>query len=95
MTDKQAVPNDEPQATNETPAEANAEQVAVDTPTKRVFVIGSTKIVEDASMVGKSIDDIKALLETSYPEVKTATVAEKVENGTTYVQFSPKPGRKG
>jgi hypothetical protein len=63
----------------------------------RIFKIGSTQIVEDESMQGLSIDEVKARLKSSFPEVAQATVREKTdaETGITYVKFLPRPGRKG
>jgi hypothetical protein len=61
----------------------------------RIFKIGSTQIVEDESMQGLSIDEVKARLKSSFPEVAQATVREKTEGEVTYVEFLPRPGRKG
>jgi hypothetical protein len=61
----------------------------------RIFKIGSTKIVEDESMQGLTIDEIKDRLKSTFPEVAQATIREREENGTLFVEFLPKPGRKG
>ena len=61
----------------------------------RIFKIGSTKIIEDESTQGLSIDEIRSRLRNTYPEVAQATVREKTKGGVTYVEFLPKPGRKG
>jgi hypothetical protein len=61
----------------------------------RIFKIGSTRIVEDESMQGLSIDEIREHLKNTFPEVAQATVREKVEGDVTYVEFTAKPGRKG
>jgi hypothetical protein len=61
----------------------------------RVFKIGATRIVEDASMHGVSNEDVRALLKTSYPEIANATIRERDENGLRVVEFLPQPGRKG
>lgn len=66
-----------------------------DNQTQRVFKTGGTRIVEDASMAGKSIEEIQALLGLQYPEVKTATVRTRTEEGILLVEFLPQPGRKG
>lgn len=66
------------------------------TPTlTRVFKTGTTRIVEDESMRGKSIEDVQALLSTQYPEVRNATVRSRTEGEYTVVEFLPQPGRKG
>ena len=62
----------------------------------RIFKIGTTRIVEDASLSGKSLDDVKAILQRSYPEIAHATVRETMlEDGTKLVEWLAKPGRKG
>ena len=63
----------------------------------RIFKIGSTKIVEDESMQGRSIEEVREILRLTFPEVAQATVREKVdtENGITWIEWLPKPGRKG
>lgn len=62
----------------------------------RIFKIGATRIVEDASLSGKSLDDVKAILQRSYPEIAHATVRETMlEDGTKLVEWLAKPGRKG
>jgi hypothetical protein len=62
----------------------------------RIFKIGATRIVEDASLSGKSLDEVKAILQRSYPEIAHATVRETtLEDGTKLVEWLAKPGRKG
>ena len=66
------------------------------TTSNRIFKIGTTRIVEDASLSGKSLDDVKAILQRSYPEIAHATVRETtLEDGTKLVEWLAKPGRKG
>jgi hypothetical protein len=67
------------------------------TPTQpvRVFKIGATRIVEDASMSALDNNAIRDLLKTSYPEIANATIRERDENGLRVVEFLPQPGRKG
>lgn len=67
------------------------------TPTQpaRVFRIGATRIVEDASMSVLDNNAIRDLLRTSYPEIANATIRERDENGLRVVEFLPQPGRKG
>jgi len=62
----------------------------------RIFKIGTTTIVENESMAGKSLDEIKTILARSYPEVAHATVREvKLEDGTQAIHYIPVAGRKG
>ena len=61
----------------------------------RIFKIGSTKIVEDASMEGLDNESIREKLKAMYPEVAEATIREKTEGDTTFVEIWAKPGRKG
>ena len=64
-------------------------------PTKRVFQVGPTRIVESPTMVGKSNEDCRGILMSMYPEIKDATITEQVQGDTTLVYFKPKAGRKG
>lgn len=62
----------------------------------RIFKIGTTTIVEDESLAGKTLDEIKDILKESYPEITHATVRERtLEDGTQVIDVLPKPGRKG
>lgn len=63
----------------------------------RIFKIGTTKIAEDESMAELSLDEIRERLKPLYPEVAEATIREKedAESGITFVEFLPRPGRKG
>ncbi len=61
----------------------------------RIFKIGTTKIAEDESMANLSLDEIREQLKIAYPEVAEATVREKAEGETTFVEFLPRPGRNG
>jgi len=61
----------------------------------RVFKIGATRIVEDASMSGATNEQVRDLLKTNYPEIANATLRERDENGMRIVEFLPQPGRKG
>lgn len=63
--------------------------------TNRVFKIGATRIVEDASMSILDNNAIRELLKTTYPEIANATIRERDENGLRVVEFLPQPGRKG
>jgi hypothetical protein len=65
-------------------------------PQPRVFKIGATRIVEDASLAGRSLDEVKEILKHSYPEVAHATVRETdLEDGSRLCEFLPVAGRKG
>ena len=62
----------------------------------RIFKIGATRIVEDPSLSGKPLDDVKAILQRSYPEIAHATVREMtLDDGAKLVEWLAKPGRKG
>ena len=61
----------------------------------RIFKVGTAKIVEDESMQGLSIEEVRDRLKPMYPEVAEATIREKTEGETTFVEFLPRPGRKG
>ena len=62
----------------------------------RIFKIGSTTILEDDSLVGKSLDEVKTILQRTYPEVAHATVREvTLEDGTLAIHYIPQAGRKG
>jgi hypothetical protein len=70
--------------------------MAENTTPNRIFKIGATRIVEDASLSGKSLDDVKAILQRSYPEIAHATVRETtLDDSTKLVEWLAKPGRKG
>ncbi|MBL8166360.1 MAG: hypothetical protein JNJ61_30525 [Anaerolineae bacterium] len=62
----------------------------------RIFKIGATRIVEDASLAGGDLDEVKAILQRSYPEIAHATVRETtLEDGTLCIEWIAVPGRKG
>lgn len=62
----------------------------------RIFKTGATRIVEDDSMRGLSVEDVRSVLKVTYPEVAHATVRETTtDNGQTVIEFLPQPGRKG
>ena len=64
-------------------------------PQPRIFVTGSTRIVEDASLAGLDPEAVRDILKNSYPEVAHATIREHEEGDLTVVEFLPQPGRKG
>jgi hypothetical protein len=62
----------------------------------RVFKIGATRIVEDASLAGRDLDEVKAILQRSYPEIAHAAVRETtLEDGTRLFEWLAQPGKKG
>lgn len=62
----------------------------------RVFKTGSVRIVEDDSMRGLSIEEVRNRLKVTYPEIANATTREFTnDNGQTIIEFLPQPGRKG
>lgn len=67
------------------------------TPQTRVFVIGGVRIVEDASMAGKSTTEIQKMLTPLYPQIENATVRERTDEATglNYIDFIIRAGRKG
>ena len=65
-------------------------------PQPRIFKIGTTTIVEDDSLAGKTLDEVKDILKRTYPEVAHATVRERtLDDGTQVVEWLAQPGRKG
>lgn len=61
----------------------------------RIFKIGSTKIADDDTTAQMTTEQVRNHLKTSFPEVAEATVREKSEGDITFVEFLPRPGRKG
>ena len=61
----------------------------------RIFKIGTSTIMEDASMSGLDLDAVKQILQRTYPEVAHATVREvTLEDGSTCYHFIPVAGKK-
>ncbi len=66
------------------------------TPPNCIFKIGSTTILEDDSLVGKSLDEVKVILQRTYPEVAHATIREvTLEDDTQVIHYIPQAGTKG
>jgi hypothetical protein len=82
---------EEAPATDTTAAQAKPE----DATAGRVFKIGSTSIPESEATVGKSNEQVRSILKTSFPEVANATIGVTREGEQTIVSFLPQPGRKG
>ena len=62
----------------------------------RIFKIGATRIVEDASLAGRDLDEVKTILQRSYPEIAHATVRETtLDDGTRLTEWLAQPGKKG
>ena len=62
----------------------------------RIFKIGATRIIEDASLAGRDLDEVKAILQRTYPEIAHAAVRETtLEDGTKLFEWLSQPGRKG
>jgi hypothetical protein len=65
----------------------------------RVFVIGATKINEDASTASLTNEQARKVLQATFPEVATAIIRERTEGEgdqqTKFVEFQPIAGRKG
>ena len=66
------------------------------TPTNRIFKIGTTTIQADDSMANLDNEQVRAILKRTYPEVAHATIHEMtLADGTIAVIFKNIPGRKG
>ena len=63
--------------------------------TTRIFKTGSTIITETPEMHDLSVEQIRTLLKTTYPEVAHATIRERTEGETLVIEFLPVAGRKG
>ena len=64
--------------------------------TRRIFQIGTTRVVEDESTMALSNDQLRDVLKATYPEVAHATIRERTDaSGNRIVEFLPQPGRKG
>ncbi|MEL6321193.1 MAG: PRTRC system protein C [Cyanobacteria bacterium J06626_14] len=79
---------DQPTTTNE-----NTTEEAVVLP--RIFKIGSTRIVEDDSMRDMTNEQVQEMLAFSHPEVANAKISTTEKDGSLFVEFIPKAGRKG
>lgn len=61
----------------------------------RVFKIGATRIVEDASMSSLDNNSIRDLLKTTYLEIANATMRETtLQSGSRGIEWITQPGRK-
>ena len=78
----------------QTPPEAEGETQTTVT-LERVFKIGSTLVVEDASMAKLSNEQVQDVLAFQHPEVANATIHSTEKDGKLYVEFLKKVGRKG
>ncbi len=66
------------------------------TPPTRIFKTGATRIVEDESLRGLSVEEVRGILKRTYPELAHATVRETTQaDGTLLVEFWAQAGRKG
>ncbi len=62
----------------------------------RIFKTGAIRIVEDETLLGKSIEEVRTLLRSAYPEIANATIRETTTaEGQPVIEFLPQPGRKG
>ena len=64
-------------------------------PLKRVFKVGTNRIVEDTATAKLTNEQVRALLKMQYPEVANATIRETDSDGVRVIEFLPQPGRKG
>ncbi len=83
-----------PDAASATPGAPNA--TPEPTPKARIFKIGATRIVADASTAQLSQEEVRAFLKPTYPEVANAAIREtNVDENTLLLEFLAQPGRKG
>jgi hypothetical protein len=62
----------------------------------RIFKIGSTLITETEDTQHLSLEEMRAILARTYPEIAHATLRESTtEDGSTLIHVIPAPGRKG
>lgn len=64
-------------------------------PLKRVFKVGTNRIVEDGATAKLTNEQVRNLLKGQYPEVANATIRETVSGDTRLIEYLPQPGRKG
>jgi len=64
-------------------------------PLKRVFKIGTNRIVEDAATTKLSNEQMRNLLKAQYPEIANATIRETVCGDARIIEYLPVPGKKG
>jgi len=64
-------------------------------PLKRVFKIGTNRIVEDAATTKLSNEQMRNLLKAQYPEIANATIRETVSGDARIIEYLPVPGKKG
>jgi|GEM_PF-5994863 hypothetical protein len=62
---------------------------------QRIFVIGSTRIVEDERLMNLTNDEAKTMLSFAHPEIENANMTTRVDGDNLVVEFLTKPGRKG
>lgn len=78
-----------------TPEEVTPESITAEITLPRVFKIGSNRVVEDESMTGMTNEQVQETLAFQYPEFANATIHTTEKDGTLFVEFLPKVGRKG
>jgi len=64
-------------------------------PLKRVFKVGTNRIVEDAATSKLTNEQVRKLLAAQYPEVANATIRETTSGDTRIIEYLQQPGRKG
>ena len=64
-------------------------------PLKRVFKVGTNRIVEDTATAKLTNEQVRTLLKAQYPEVANATIRETVSGDTRIIEYLPVAGRKG
>lgn len=80
---------------NKSNTDATSEEATTADSLPRIFKIGSTRIVEDESMRGMTNEQVQETLAFQYPEVANVTIHTTEKDGTLFVEWISKPGRKG
>ena len=86
---------------NTTPEETapESQEAAVENatpqPTQVIFKVGANRIVADETTARLTHEQVRTFLKATYPEVVNATIRDRVEGDTRFLEFLPQPGRKG
>lgn len=57
--------------------------------------IGSQRILLDTALANRPVEEIRERLRATYPELAHASHRERTDGDVRYVEFLPRPGRKG
>ena len=63
----------------------------------RIFKIGTMTIVEDESIASLSVEQVRTMLKSSYPELAnvSAPTITTTDEGVQVIEWKPQPRRKG